>query len=189
MLHSFFQEGKIVCLSPLEEEDIEMIRIWRNRDDIRCRFINQDIISEQSQRKWFEGYISKPGDYVFIISDRQNRRKIGMCALYNLDENKKCAEFGRFIIADKESHGKGYGKDALLCAEKIAFKHMGLEKLRLEVFSDNIPAVRVYEKCGFKRKGENCLSGKLMTEMEICAHEYDPEGAYDNVTSPDITGD
>ncbi len=172
MRQSFFQKGKNICLSPLLEEDIQMIRIWRNRDDIRCRFINQDIISEHAQRKWFESYSSKRNDYVFIISDKQSSKKIGMCALYNFDEDKKCAEFGRFIIADNEFHGKGYGREALLCIEKIAFEQMGLEKLLLEVFSDNYSAIKVYEKCGFKENGKKILSDKLIIEMEISLEEY-----------------
>ncbi len=172
MLHSFYEIGKNVCLISLKEEDIQLIRTWRNRDDVRVKFINQDFITEEAQKKWYENYISKPGDYVFIIIEKHTQKKIGMCAFYNFMEDEECAEFGRFIIGDYDFHGKGYGKDALETALRIAFKTLDLKKVNLEVFKDNIPAVSIYKKCGFKHKSERKTLTGVLIEMEITKDEF-----------------
>ena len=50
------------------------------------------------------------------------------------------------VIAEK----RGYGKDVLLAMCSILFS----DCIRLEVASDNIPAVRLYEKMGFVKNAE-----------------------------------
>lgn len=172
MLHSFYEIGKDVCLISLKEEDIQLIRTWRNQDNVRSKFINQDIITEEAQKNWFKKYILKPDDYVFVIIEKCTQKKIGMCALYNFIEDEECAEFGRFIIGDKDSHGKGYGKDALETALRVAFKTLKLKKVHLEVFKDNVPAVSIYEKCGFKYKSERKTLTGVLIEMAITKDEF-----------------
>lgn len=52
----------------------------------------------------------------------------------------------------KEWRGQGIGM-RLLAACLSAAKEAGLEKIELEVFADNIPAIRLYETAGFRREG------------------------------------
>ncbi|MFY4775439.1 GNAT family N-acetyltransferase [Metabacillus sp. RGM 3146] len=57
------------------------------------------------------------------------------------------------ISVKKSHHGKGIG--SLLMNEMISWaeKQPGLEKINLEVFSNNIIARRLYQKLGFREEG------------------------------------
>jgi ribosomal protein S18 acetylase RimI-like enzyme len=52
----------------------------------------------------------------------------------------------------KAWRGRGIGRK-LLSACLSVVKQAGLEKIELEVFADNIPAIRLYESTGFLREG------------------------------------
>lgn len=52
----------------------------------------------------------------------------------------------------KAWRGQGIGKKLLEACLSTA-KEAGLEKIELEVFADNIPAIRLYESTGFRREG------------------------------------
>ena len=52
----------------------------------------------------------------------------------------------------KPQRGKGLGKKLLTSALAHA-KKSGLEKVELSVYTDNVAAIRLYKKCGFKEIG------------------------------------
>jgi len=143
MKHSYKDDFGRVELEPLEEENIESLRVLRNRE--RKHFIHTDIIEPLDQRNWYERYLHKSGDIMFQAMLQQ--RFVGACALYGMSDGK--AEFGRLVI-DRESAGiKGLGFDTTACACKIGFEQLKLSEIWLKVLSDNIAAVKTYEKCGF----------------------------------------
>ena len=72
---------------------------------------------------------------------------IGYIVLMNIQ-----SKAGRIVIMiDEPFTKKGYGKQALLLLEKTA-KKLGVEKLTLEVRTDNNHAISLYEKFGFSPK-------------------------------------
>ena len=56
-------------------------------------------------------------------------------------------------IGERDFRGLGYGFEAMGLALQFAFHEINLHRLQLTVFSYNMPAVRLYEKLGFKREG------------------------------------
>ena len=57
------------------------------------------------------------------------------------------------IVVDKDKRGRGYATilmDILL----NNLKNRGIRKVFLEVETDNVPAIALYEKCGFVRYGQ-----------------------------------
>lgn len=167
MDHSFECIGNNISLVPLKEKNIQVIREWRNQDHIRKCFVNSSFISEEQQIAWYNSYLHKIGDYVFEIHEQSFNKIIGMCALYNVSNDS--AEFGRFIIGDVSAHGKGYGVEAVRLALSVAFEKIKLDSVRLEVYSDNIPAIKIYEKCGFNNCG---LNESGLYDMIIFRKEY-----------------
>lgn len=171
MVHSYSIQGSRLSLLPLERENIQLIRCWRNLDDVRTCFINQEIISAEQQEKWYSSYLSKPMDYVFQVMNNETNSVIGMCSLYNFTENNTAAEFGRLII-DPRVRGKGYGTEALKLTIELAFAQMKLSKIFLEVFSDNSAALKTYQNCGMKKIGVRTLNGACLAQMAITGEEY-----------------
>lgn len=57
--------------------------------------------------------------------------------------------FLKLVIVDSSKRGRGIGKEMLGLALEYAFCITGVELVRLNVFRENLPARRCYEKLGF----------------------------------------
>lgn len=168
MLHELKYTFNRVKLNSLKEEHIEDLRMLRNKDENRKCFIFSNKISKEGQQKWFENYKNKPNDYMFSVSTIKSLNKfIGSVALYNVDKEKKCAEFGRIIIDKDKINEKGIGLDTTIATCQVAFNILNLELIYLEVFEDNIKAIKTYEKAGFKKiKSYKIEDAKTVVYME-----------------------
>ena len=60
----------------------------------------------------------------------------------------------------KPYRGRGIGNQLIMECIRLAKNH-GLEKVELEVFSDNLPAIRLYLKQGFIEEGRRIRARKL----------------------------
>ena len=54
------------------------------------------------------------------------------------------------VIGEKDYCGRGYGTDAVLVLQRLAFDKVGLHRVHLHVFDFNERAISCYEKCGFR---------------------------------------
>lgn len=143
------EKGRI-RLRLLERSDLPMTLRWRNRDDIRKWFIHPKVISPEQHREWFERYLERDNDYVFIIEETSDFQKpVGQISLYNIDWNQKHAEYGRLMIGEPDAERKGIAKESSRLLLDYGFSGLGLKKIGLEVFNDNKSALSIYRACGF----------------------------------------
>lgn len=151
MYHSYSIRNKNVLLRPLEKNDIEKLREWRN-DKNNSKFLRQiPYITEDAQKRWFEKYLENEDEICFAVEEcEQLNRIVGSLSLYNFSGDT--AEFGKILIGDEEAHGKKIGYNATIAALKIASDTLKLKKIVLEVYDDNIAAKKIYEKAGFVYK-------------------------------------
>lgn len=143
-------EGKI-CLSLLEEQDLETTLKWRNQEEIRKWFFHSDILTYEQHLEWFRSYQKSDDDYVFMIKDLDDHGKpVGQVAIYHIDREKRRAEFGRLMIGELSAQGKGFAYAATNLALKIAFDQLELREIYLELLSHNKRAMSLYQQIGFK---------------------------------------
>ncbi len=142
-------KGDRCLLRLLTEDDLDLTRAWRNKDRIRQRFFYSKKISDRDHRNWFDGYLARNDDYVFIIVDIDSGRPVGQVALYSIDTEAGSAEFGRLMIGDDAALGHGYALEASALILNFGFEELGLTRIFLEVFADNPSAVRLYRRLGF----------------------------------------
>lgn len=164
MKHDYTIRMNEIVYRPLHEEDIEMVRVWRNTDSIRTSFIYQGIISAPDQQKWYKGYLENDTDIMFIIE--YAGKPVGTVALYHIDRDKKEAEFGRLMIGDLSARGLKLGQKATKSISAFGLYELNLERVLLEVFADNDYAKKAYEEVGFK-----AISSKVLQEREIIIME------------------
>lgn len=166
MKHDYTVEYGRVKLCPLSQDDAEKMRILRNQNS--SRFFDTNIITQEQQRKWYELYLSNEYDYMFSVYLVKSEQWVGAVSIYNVDSEKKEAEFGRLLIDKQNVTEKGLGLDTTLAACQFAFDKLGLNTVFLEVMQDNIAAVKTYERAAFsifnERKTEN---GKNILCMKI----------------------
>lgn len=88
----------------------------------------------------------------FAICLAQGDRHVGNCGLVAIDRDNRTATLGIFI-GEKDCHGQGFGEEAVRALCRFAFGEMSLRKIRLDVQVANAPAIRTYERVGFKKEG------------------------------------
>lgn len=147
-------------ISPLAEEDLEFARNIRNQN--KDFFLTSMEITRDGQKKWFQAYSKNINDFMFILS--KGSKKIGVGAIYDIDERKKVAQIGRFVI-DSNYRGLGYGEILLEKIEYIAANRFGLKKLYLQVLEDNRKAVKLYKEGKFLKKKNITVNGKKVISM------------------------
>lgn len=137
-----------VYLRPMQEADTDRIVTWRNKDRVRHNFIYQKPFTREGHLNWLHTQV-EPGHVVqFMICEKTSGRAVGSVYFRDIDREKKCAEYGIFIGED-DAVGKGYGTQAAKLALACAFEELGLKRVFLRVFEDNIGARKSYEKAGF----------------------------------------
>ena len=148
MDHSFSAEFEDVRLRPLNINDIEYLRKWRN-DKSKTKFLSKlDYITPEKQLAWFRHYLNNNDEAIFAIEEKKLlNRVVGSIALYDILEGK--AEIGKLQIGDDEAIGKGLGKKSVALCMQIAFKELKINKLILSVNRENIVARSIYFKLGF----------------------------------------
>lgn len=147
---SIVLDGERIRLRSLTIDDLPMTLNWRNQDSIRIWFFSSNRINQEQHRSWFDAYQRKATDFVFIIEEKEpSLNPIGQASIYNINKNKKQAEFGRLMIGDPVARGKGYAKESTNLLLKFAKKDLGLKEIFLEVFEKNLPAIACYQACGF----------------------------------------
>ena len=78
----------------VREQDLELIRYWRNRPFIRDTMLFRDYITPAMQQAWFER-INNKYNYDFVIEDRG--KKIGLIDCKDTAPDTRLAEGGIFI--------------------------------------------------------------------------------------------
>lgn len=152
-----------IRLIPIEEEDIEEIRLLRNAN--KEYFFYSKEITVEEQKKWFEKYLKKDNDYTFKVVKISNICDIiGVVALYDFLPDLDQCEFGRIIINHEKVNEKGIGLKVTKCACQVAFEQLDINRVVLEVFADNIRAYKTYLNAGFKEIGRKC---SVNNEKEI----------------------
>lgn len=138
-------KGERINLRPIEEKDLEMLRTMRNA--YSTSFGDAGYITKEQHRKFYDKYQESQTDRMFIV-ELKDGSAIGTIAIYNISTMDRSADVGRVIIID-EQRGHGYAEEAVKLICSLADK-MRLYKLRVWAYLDNIDAISVYARCGFK---------------------------------------
>lgn len=140
--------GKLVRLRRCEPRDYEAIQRWQN-DPVIFRWMDYvrpfslSDIKESEERAVEEGH-------PFVIE--ADGRAIGRIGLNNLRPRDRMASLYIFI-GDRDSWGKGYGRDAMMALLAYAFDTVNLRQVELWTLADNERAIRMYKACGFVEDG------------------------------------
>lgn len=144
----------MIAIEPFSQTNIPDLLRWFANPDNR-RFQITKLINEEKAKKLVTSTQIKK---VFCI--KLDGQPIGYCILKRLDS---LPEIG--INLDQPHWGKGYGHQSLILLEMEA-KKLGIRKLYLRVFLDNLRAIRLYEKMGYLNSTELQDDDQRMRCME-----------------------
>lgn len=170
-----YSDGNIY-LRPMTYEDTDDIVRWRNQDEVRKNFIYQNLFTRQSHENWIKNMV-EPGKVVqMVICDEKTDLPLGSVYIRDIDPVHHKGEYGIFI-GEAQARGRGVGTAAAKLMVKYGLAELGLHKIFLRVFADNLRAIRSYEKAGFVQeaylKDEVCIDGKYrdMLFMAVIGEE------------------
>jgi ribosomal-protein-alanine N-acetyltransferase len=92
-------------------------------------------------------------DLFFAIHDQHGAGHVGNLRLGPIDWRKRVSGFG-ILIGEAAKRGLGYGTEATDLAIRYAVTDLGLDAVRFEVVADNLPAMRIYDKLGYRNLGK-----------------------------------
>jgi putative acetyltransferase len=117
---------------------------YSNSLDFDLHFQNFDTELNQINIQY-----NKPSGGLILIIERNTGEEVGCAGIRKSEE--KIAELKRMFI--KEPHrNKGLGKELMRRAIKLS-RDLGYEKIRLDTLDSMKPAIKLYEKYGFKQTG------------------------------------
>lgn len=147
MRHEFHQSYGRITLAPLAADDVEKMRVLRNNNT--KNFFDSASITARAQQSWYQKYLRTPDDYMFSVYLNTTQQWVGAVGIYAVDQDARRGEFGRLLIDKDNTQEHGLGVDVTLAACRFAVDILRLHTIVLEVYSDNLPAVKTYLKAGF----------------------------------------
>lgn len=132
-----------MLLRPGRPEDAERLIEIRNEPELA--------------RRWGVSYIEKEIDEQFINTDEGfiievNGEAIGAIQ-YHEENDPMYRHAGMDIYLTTSRHGQGLGAEAIRLLARYLLEERGHHRLTIDPAADNAPAIRAYEKVGFRGVG------------------------------------
>jgi aminoglycoside 6'-N-acetyltransferase len=136
--------GETVVLRPLEPADIpRLVEIGREPDVARWwRDITAEELTEKAQGR----------DEATPLAVLHDGELVGMIQWYEEDD-PEYRHAGIDIFLSTSVHGRGLGTDAVRTLAGWLIEERGHHRVIIDPTASNVPAVRAYEKAGFKPVG------------------------------------
>ena len=138
-------KGFNITLTPLEHQDIQMVREWRNSDEVKRYALNQEDITQEQQESWFISLQKKDDEYFVIhIQDEP----VGLIWFNKCDES---VETGFYLYDTTKQNSLTPYKIVTLFHDYL-FNQKGFKTLSCKIMHDNPRAVRFNLSLGYKEQ-------------------------------------
>ncbi len=137
----------MIELKPFGEEDFEKLISWVDSKELLLQFAGY-VFEYPLTEEQLVAYISDEKRHAFKVVNPQTNETIGHAEIYLLEP--KVALLCRILIGKEEYRGKGLGQQIMHQLIASAFEMPDVEMAELNVFDWNTPAIKCYEKTGFR---------------------------------------
>ncbi|MCE2983172.1 MAG: GNAT family N-acetyltransferase [Parachlamydia sp.] len=141
----------------LREQDIELIRQWRNDQMEILR--QKKAITKEEQRDYYTRFIlpafSMDFPSQYLLSFLYRNTCIGYGGLTNVDWEAKRAEVS-FLLSTSRTDEKYYSRDFtqfLNLLSQLAFNNLDMQRLFTETFAFRQNHIEILENFGFRKEG------------------------------------
>ena len=146
--------GKLVYLDPIEQEDLELLRKWRNNVNFRQYFREYREIGRDAQLAWYNGLKTDKSTLMFAIRLKETGELLGCCGLCYINWVNRNADFSLYIgYKDLSIDDLGYADEATKLLMGYGFGELGLEKIWTEIYEIDHPKMALYKANGFAVDG------------------------------------
>ena len=147
----------MISLRELQEKDAPLMLEWMHDSEVQRAFKKnmRDITMDEAVSFCRAAVIPltiKSGDSLHFAIVNEEDEYLGTVSLKNIDLENGTAEYS--IATRKKAQRQGVALEATGLVLKKAFEEYKLHRVYLNVLTDNEPAIRLYERCGFTYEGE-----------------------------------
>lgn len=143
-------KGKKILLRAIEEKDLEILREMINDEEFEYKVVGYSFpISTIQQKKWYETVNENKNNLKLVIE--YEGETVGLATIDEIDWKNRSAFHGMKLV--KKVQGKGIGKDVVKTICNYAFNELQLNRLEGGMLETNLPSLKLYEKCGWKKEG------------------------------------
>ena len=166
--------GERILLREYRSDDLPAIRGWVN---------DLDTVRYLSARYWMPQSYADAADFLehathagsngayFVIASLEDETYLGQIDLFSINWKLRAAEMA-MVMGSETRRGKGIGCEAIMLLQQYAFTMLGLERVELEVATENQRAIRCYERAGFVHEGVKrhaFMIGGQYTDLAVMA--------------------
>jgi methionyl-tRNA formyltransferase len=134
---------KLVAQSPAYAA---LVVSWRARPEVASQMFSERPPTMDEHLAWLRALGDARREFVILAEPEGT--PIGTVGLSRIDWADRSAEYG-ILIGDPAFRGKGYAREATDTILRVGFEQLGLTRIVLRVFEDNVRAVDLYIRLGF----------------------------------------
>lgn len=139
-----------VSIRKFEKKDISDKVRWIN-DPENNTYLHYDLpLNIEQTVAWFEKNKDRTDRYDAVIE--VDNIPVGLIGLLSIDQKSKKAEY-YVTLGEHGYKGKGVAKRASMLLLDYAFSKLDLNRVYLYTETENVSAIRLYERIGFVREG------------------------------------
>lgn len=160
--------GERLYLGPLEKSDSDQLFDWINDRRLVMKNSNYKPIDRLSHENWLNSIVKNELVRIFAIRKKEDDNLVGTCQLYAIDWINSSAEL-QIRIGSQSERGKGIGTEAVFLLLSYGFEDLNMHRIYLNVYEENLAAIKVYKKNGFSKEGllrqSNYINGEYVNVM------------------------
>lgn len=125
--------------------------------------VTSATFSDEQLMSWLKSRPGQPGRLDWAIVDKATGQLLGEIVLNEVDPSAKSMNLRIALLSTYI--GQGFGTKAVHLVVDLGFQVLGLHEIRLDVWTENLRAIRAYEKVGFVSRSAIVEEGKEFLVM------------------------